>query len=133
MCIRDRLDVVSLTPARILETRPGQPTVDGTAELGAPIPGDTFIEVQVTGRHGVPTDTGAAILNVTAINPDGRGFITIYPCGDQPLASSLNYAEAGTVVANEVITQLSPTGTVCAYASTTTHLAFDIAGYIAAG
>ncbi|MFK7916670.1 MAG: HYR domain-containing protein [Ilumatobacter sp.] len=123
--------VQSLDPARILETRPGQVTADGQEQLGARIPADTFIEVQVAGREGVPTTgAGAAIINVTAINPTQRGFITLYPCGEQPLASSLNYPAAGTVIANEVIAKLSSSGTVCAYSSRTTHLAFDIVGYI---
>ncbi len=61
-----------VTPARILDTR--APGVNYTG----PKPGaDQTITVQVAGRGGVPT-TGATavVLNVTATQADGPGFVT---------------------------------------------------------
>ena len=62
--------------------------------------------------------------------PDGPGFITVFPCGDVPLASNLNFV-AGQEVPNAVLAPVSPTGTVCFYASATTHILADVSGWFA--
>lgn len=125
------LDITSIDPARLLETREGDDlsTIDGESEGDGRVESDTFIEVQIAGRGGVPIDAPAAVFNVTAINPAARGFVTVYPCGERPLASSLNFAAAGVVVGNEVIAKLSADGTVCAYTSAETDLTFDVVGF----
>ncbi|MFK7917706.1 MAG: hypothetical protein AB8G14_06485, partial [Ilumatobacter sp.] len=74
----------------------------------------------------------SVVLNVTMIRPDGNGFVTVYPCGERPLASSLNAPNGGGVVANEVIAKVSNTGTVCLFSSVGTNLAADVTGFIAA-
>ncbi len=63
------------------------------------------------------TGVGSVVLNVTMIRPDGNGFVTSYPCGDRPLASSMNAPRGGGVVANELIAEVSAAGTVCLYSS----------------
>ena len=74
----------------------------------------------MTGAAGVPTSGVAAVsLNVTVIDPIGAGFVTVYPCGDRPLTSSLNFA-TGQVVPNAVIAPVSPNGEVCFYSSSPT-------------
>lgn len=124
---------VSIDPARLLDTRVGQMTIDDEAAGEGPVAGGMEVELQVTGRAGVPTTANAAVLNVTAINPAARGFVTIYTCGERPLASSLNYASAGAVAGNEVIAKLSAAGTVCIYTSATTHLTADLVGHLPGG
>jgi hypothetical protein len=110
--------LVAIQPARLLDTRPG-----GIAAGG-------MIELDVLGRGGVPgSGVSAVVLNVTMIRPDSNGFVTIYPCGTRPNASSMNAPNGGGVVANEVIAKLSASGTVCLYSSTPTNLAADITGY----
>ena len=53
-----------------------------------------------------------------------------YPAPDVNLpASSLNYQPGQRAIANELVTKLSPTGTICLYSSATTHLIVDIDGY----
>ena len=115
----------SLTPARLLDTRKpiGVPTI---GKLNA---GDTLV-LQVSGSGGVPSaDVAAATLNVTVTEPDGSGFITVYPCDDQrPTASNLNFV-AGQTVPNLVTARLSAAGTVCLYTSATTHLVADVAAW----
>ena len=71
---------VSLVPARLLDTRPGEKTIDGTAAgLGLPAAGSTTV-LQITGRGGVPlTSVGAAVLNITAVNQGGSSFVTVFP------------------------------------------------------
>ena len=115
----------SLTPARLLDTRKpiGVPTI---GKLNA---GDTLV-LQVSGSGGVPSsNVAAATLNVTVTEPDGSGFITVYPCDDQrPTASNLNFV-AGQTVPNLVTARLSATGTVCLFTSATTHLVADVAAW----
>lgn len=122
-------DIVSLTPARVLDSRPGESTSDGVSELGRRIAAGEIVEVVIAGRAGVDDDALAAVLNLTAVNPDSRGFFTMYPCGERPLASSLNATAAGAVVGNEVVAKLSENGSVCVYASTGTHLTADVVGF----
>ena len=126
-------DPVPLTSARLLDTRPGQTTVDGNG-LGAGLtPAGSTLVLQVAGRGGVPAGAAAAVLNVTATEGQGDGFVTVYPCdAPKPLASSLNFV-AGTSVANAVVTGLSAAGTVCLYVGTNgVNLVADVSGYFPA-
>lgn len=66
------------------------------------------------------------------MNPSGRGFMTVYPCDDRLLASSLNFGAAGAVVGNELIDKLSDDGSVCVFSSAETDLTVDAVGYIPA-
>ncbi|MEO5679357.1 MAG: CAP domain-containing protein, partial [Acidimicrobiales bacterium] len=71
---------VSLTPARLLDTRPGAATSDGvSAGTGALAPCATRA-LTVTGRGGVPSSgVGAVVLNLTATGPTSAGFLTVFP------------------------------------------------------
>ena len=114
-----------LAPQRILDTREpiGVPTV---AKVSA---GETLV-LQVAGNGGVPVSGALAVtMNVTVTEPDGSGFVTIYPCdAARPEASNLNFA-AGETVPNLATVKLSAAGTVCLFAQRTTHLVADVAGY----
>ncbi len=125
--------VVSVEPARVLDTRGSGETVDDRFEKTGKVVADSFVELDVAGRGGVPDDASSVVLNVTMIRPDGNGFVTIYPCGDRPLASSMNAPAGGGVVANELIAKVSSTGTVCLYSSVGTNLAADVTGYVPDG
>jgi len=125
----------ALTPARVLDTRPGQSTTDGQALGAGPVNAGGTLTLKVAGRGGVPADGGAAVLNVTATDAAGTGFVTVYPCdAPQPLASSLNFRPS-TSVANTVVTNLSATGTVCLFVggSGPVELLADVVGVFPAG
>ena len=125
-------DYAPLTPARVLETRtgPGLTTIDDQFENLGPRPGQTAkSNSQITGRGGVPaTGVDAAVINIGAVKPTGTGFFTVYPCGERPNASGINYGTGN--IANEIIAKLSPNGTICIYNQTTTHIIADVTGYI---
>ena len=88
--------------------------------------------MRITGAAGVPASgVGAVSLNVTAVDPDGPGFVTVFPCGDRPLAANLNYVR-GQIVPNAVIAPLSSSGEVCLYSLADTHLIADVNGWFAA-
>src|SRR6185295_14714340 len=86
-----RADVVPVPSARLLDTRPGEPTVDGKQAGSGLVPAGSTVVLNVAGRGGVPADAAAVVLNVTAVGGQGAGFITAFPCdAAQPLTSSLN-------------------------------------------
>ena len=115
-----------VAPARVFDTRDGY-GLPAAGKLGV---GRTM-EVQVTGKFGVPaTGVEAVSLNVTVTNPEGPGFVTVFPCGSLPLASNLNF-EADETVPNAVIAPVSPRGTVCLYTMTTTDLLANVSGWFA--
>jgi len=62
----------------------------------------------------------------------GKGFVTVFPCGQRNAVSSLNLS-AGATVANAVIAPVSPSGTVCFYSSVDTNLLADVNGWFAGG
>ncbi|MBI5090023.1 MAG: hypothetical protein HZB15_14465 [Actinobacteria bacterium] len=126
-------EFVSIAPARLADTRQGSPTVDGAGAGGGPVAAGSTLEVAVLGRGGVPAGAPAVALNVTAAEPQGSGFVTVYPCGGpRPLASNLNVT-AGAVVPNAVMAKVGQGGTVCVYTSATTHLVVDVDGYFPSG
>jgi Prenyltransferase and squalene oxidase repeat len=131
--VAPRADPVPVTPARLLDTRPGESTVDGKGLGSGLTTAGSTIAIQVAGRGGVPADATSAVLNVTATGGQGDGFVTVYPCdAPKPLASSLNFV-AGTSVANAVVTGLSATGTVCLYVGTNgVNLVADVSGFFPA-
>ena len=116
-------------PARILETRAGQVTLDGLFDAPAPRPPDSVLELQIGGRLGIPTAIRAAVLNITVTDATGTGFVTVYPCGgERPLASTLNYG-VGTTVANLAVASTTTDGRVCIYTQAGTNLIVDVSGY----
>ena len=117
--------LVPVSPARILDTR------NGTGGVSGPVVAGGDVDVQVTGRGGVPASgVRAVVLNATVVSPSAAGYLTIFPDGTaRPLASDLNYA-AGETQANLVVVQLGAGGGVSMAAATGTHVIFDVAGWI---
>ena len=65
--------VGALSPARVLDSRPGSGTVDGQlAGIGVRAAG-SVTAVAVAGRAGVPAGAAAVVLNVTVVGPQGGG------------------------------------------------------------
>ena len=112
---------------RLFDTRASEP--QGVIEVAKQQYGN--LRVRVTNTAGVPaTGVGAVSLNVTVVNPVGTGFVTVYPCGDLPPTSSLNYT-TGQTVPNAVIAPVSANGEICLYSSTGADLLADINGWFA--
>ena len=105
----------------------------GTAVVAAPtggaLPPPLTLVLQIAGDNGVPADAVGVTLNVTVTNPLAPGFLTVYPCGDRPFASNLNYV-ADQTVPNFVVSGLDDVGAVCIDTIATTDVIVDIAGYI---
>ena len=121
--------VVSLTPARIADSRAG-------LQIPAAVPAFGTTPVQVTGEGGVPVSgVSAVLLNVTAVSPQTGGYITVWPSGiDRPGTSNLNF-QAGQDIPNTVIVPVGADGKIQLFngSSGTVHLVVDVTGYTLAG
>ena len=123
-----------VTPARIADTR-NSPTIDGLFMNGGAVGPAQSMSIDVVGRGEVPrTGAGAVALNVTATNPTGPSFVTVWPSGDaRPIASNLNFV-AGQEVPNMVIAKVGQDGRVAVYNDRgSVDIVVDVIGWFAAG
>jgi hypothetical protein len=119
-----------MTPGRLLDTRTGGKTIDGHAAGGGALGPKTAVDLQITGRDGIPTSgVSAVVLNVTGIASTGT-YVTAYPTGvTRPNASNLNLA-AGEVRPILVIVKVGTAGKIRLYNNSgSTHLVADVAGW----
>ncbi len=119
---------VPVTPTRLLDTRIG---------LGAPaaqLGSGGQIDLQISGAGPIPaTDIEAVVLNVTATEARGAGFVTVFPAGTaRPNASNLNLEFAGQTAPNLVVVDVGANGRVSLFTQAGTHLVADVAGYFVA-
>jgi hypothetical protein len=120
-----------LSPARIGDTRTGQPTADGRFRGQGRIAGETVWNVKTLGRGGVPASgVGAVALNITATNPSSGGYLTVYPAGAaRPNASNLNFV-VGQTIPNMVIVPVGTAGEISIYTATgMTDVIVDVLGW----
>ena len=130
--ITDPVAVVSLSPDRFVDTRPSGTTLDGVSEAEGKLVAGGQIVVQVAGRGGVPADATGVVMNVTAVQAEGVGFVTVHACEDPvPNVSALNYS-AGVNTGNEVFAQLDADGRVCVFTSEAAHITADVVGFVGA-
>jgi hypothetical protein len=91
------------------------------------------VAVLDSGTLGVDAATTGVMLNLTAVEPAGRGFLAAYPClTGRPSTSNLNYGP-GDVVANFVIVEPDAAGDVCVYTHAATHIVVDLLGTASTG
>lgn len=110
----------AIPPQRVLDTR----SAVGVATNAKLVAGST-LELAIP---QAAASTTAVALNVTVTEPDGAGFLTVFPCDqNRPTASNLNYVR-GETVPNLVNVKLSITGTVCIFTQSPTHLIVDVSG-----
>lgn len=119
-------------PARLLDTRSQGRTVDGQFQGGGPRTAGSTLVLAVDGRAGVSADTEAVVLNVTALNMQGPGFVTIDSCNPtRPTVSSLNFVP-GTPAGNMAIVSPDTSGDICVFTSQTTDLVVDVGNVLPA-
>lgn len=112
-----------LTPTRLLDTRSVNAVRSGA--LG----GGEFVNLDVAGLAGLPRDATAAVLNLTATEPVGGGYVSITPLGAElGSVSNINVSSPGQTIANQVITPLN-NGWATVYAAVGTHVLVDLAGW----
>jgi hypothetical protein len=108
----------ALTPCRVYDTRPGQPS-QGGASTGAIAQGEVR-PFKIRGYCSVPASAAAVSVNLTIVNPTASGDLRIAPyaagaVGDPnsffPGVSTLNYVY-NDVLANGAIVPLTATGSL---------------------
>lgn len=119
---------VALSPSRIIDTR-------SSTKVGNGLGGGSPLAFTVSGQGGVPYSGATAVsLNVTVTGTEAAdygGYVTVYPCGDRPNASSLNFVN-GQTIANGVTTPVGDGGQICFYVFGRAHLLVDVNGYYSA-
>lgn len=118
-----------LGPSRLLDSRTGAPTVDGRDSGGGPAVPESIRHLRVVDRAGVQRGATAVIVTVTAVDAGGPGYLTVFPCGTRPNASSLNFA-TGQTIANMVTAPVGIDGEICLVTSAPTDLIVDVNGSI---
>ncbi|MEM9515698.1 MAG: SpoIID/LytB domain-containing protein [Actinomycetota bacterium] len=117
---------VDTVPTRFVDTRDGTGGRTGRVERDAPL------TVEIHGRStpagAIPTDAIAVALNLTIVDPLDRGYATVWPCGEQPTASNINFA-AGQRIANNVVAPIGPDGSICVYVHNPAHVVLDVSGW----
>jgi hypothetical protein len=106
----DSVEVVDGAPVRLHDSR----------VLGERQPAMTELRLSVG-----PPGSGAVALNVTALEADASGFVTVQPCGTTGLETSNVNVAPGAVTPNLVVAAPDARGEVCVTSSTTVHLIVD--------
>lgn len=116
---------VPADPLRIVDTRKPRPARlwrNWMLEAAVPAP--------------AATGASAVVLNVTAVDALGWGFLTVNPARTYrwspsvpPSSSSVNHTTRGQVVANQVITCVTSDHGLSVYASEGCHVLIDYSGY----
>ena len=116
---------VSITPTRILDTRPGS-----AVNFSGPQPGpgtSSQLKVPVVGRAGVPSSATAIASNLTVTESTNGGFVQI--TADLPSNTSNVNPDPAQTISNSVIVPLAIDGSVLIFTSIAAHLLLDITGY----
>jgi hypothetical protein len=120
---------VPTAPCRLVDTRPEPDRVGTTGAFGADA-SKTILAHGTNGNCTLPTDAVAVSLNVTAIGATEPSFLTFWPEGERPIASSLNPLPDQPPTPNAVTTTLSETGGFNVYNKAgSVDIIIDVNGY----
>ena len=137
------LDVHTVNPCRILDTRLGSPDFDRLSSdetLNIFLRDGTFPDQGNTTNCGIPFPGAQGVfINVVAVQPTGASnFLAIYPFGSkQPLASSINYSPDTSALANGIFVSICGESLcdrdLAIYNGTTASVdvVIDVTGYVA--
>ena len=120
-------------PARLLDTRAGEATVDGQHQGTGIMGAASTYTLPVRGRAGIPGAATAVAVNITATGTTDPTFVTAYPGSTRPTASNLN-PRPGVVTHNTTQLPIAADGTITLYQHVgATHLVVDVLGYHTGG
>jgi hypothetical protein len=118
------LAVNPVPPDRFLDTR----NAAGARNPATGRIGPATFTLPVAGVGSVPAGADGVVLNVTAVDPNANGFVTVHPCGVSPWVSNVNF-KTGQIVANLAVARLDGAGRVCFTANVATHLVVDVVAW----
>lgn len=128
---------VTIAPQRILDTRTN---LGLTGQFVDETPRDLQVTGTVPVASGgsttvVPSDAVAVLVNVTAVTPTSKGYLSLRPAGATgiPTTSTVNF-NAGSIEPNSATVDLGPGGKVQVFLNTdtaggTAHVLLDVVGY----
>jgi len=106
-------EVIPATPRRLLDTR---------IDSGGPLDPAR----QRVLRLGLPAGTTSAAVNVTAVDAEEPGWISILPCSQSSLTSTVNF-DADMAIANLVTVPVAGSDSLCIRTNVTSHVVIDLA------
>lgn len=109
----------SIAPTRMHDSRSAQSTASQ----------NRVTTVQALPDNISPENVEAVVANVTIVGKGQPGFATVWPEGERPLASSLNYL-GDSLISNQAITKVSRDGTFKVYTHSEAEVIVDVVGYI---
>jgi subtilisin family serine protease len=125
------LSYEGINPERMLDTRAGGLTIDGSQSGTGPLIRQQTYLLPVTNRGSVPaTGVGAVVLNLAVVNPTVGNFVSVFP-GNSSFGgtASINFS-AGQTISNMVITKVAPDGTIGIYNNAgNTQITVDVVGW----
>jgi hypothetical protein len=90
--------------------------------------------VAIAGVKPIPTEAVAVAANITVAGSAKSGFLTAFPCGEAPPASTSNVNfVAGQTIAAMVLTKLDAKGQLCLFASTPLDAIVDVTAWFPVG
>ncbi|MFN7934134.1 MAG: BACON domain-containing protein [Bryobacteraceae bacterium] len=126
------LRFASMTPCRLVETRADYNYEGRTGTFGPPFfnAGETRTFVpQSSTLCAIPPAAKAFVLNVTLVPKGNVDFVTVYPAGEARPDYWTVRSPDGLIVANSAIVRAGTGGGLSMYASQSTDIIIDIAGY----
>lgn len=105
---------VPIAPCRLTDTRPGPSQIGAGSTFGTDET-QTFVARGGNGECVIPTNAVGLSLNVTALRATLPTFVTVWPGGDRPNASSLNPSPGQPPTPNAVTTPLNAAGAFQVY------------------
>jgi hypothetical protein len=103
------------TPTRILDTRTSTHLAAG--------------DIRVVALPGVPDRASGVVVNMTATESQGPGYLTVFPCGESPPdASNVNYPANGTV-SNLVAVGVGVGSFICVLSFAAADVVVDLTGF----
>jgi hypothetical protein len=115
------LSFVPVEPRRLLDTR--QTTTPYTGRVAA----GQVLQLPVQSLAGAPANAGAVVANVTVTGATTSGFLTAFPCGGAPPATStLNFDASGSTGALGVVGLGQ--GKLCVVSTVRAHVIVDVLG-----
>lgn len=76
-----------------------------------------------------PPNVTAVAINVAVVNPRGAGFVTIWPEGNRPAASCLNFSGMPGAQSGSVVVGVKGLAGFKIYLSQTAHVITDVTGF----
>ncbi|MGH9801357.1 MAG: hypothetical protein ACRD82_13405, partial [Blastocatellia bacterium] len=121
----------SLTPVRLLDTRPGATAACFTP--GAPLTGGVESLQAARGVCTIANTARAIVGNATTVMPTANGFLTFWPSdvATRPVAATSNYQTGRNLNRYFTVGLGSVDGAFKMYAASTTNLVVDVSGYFA--